>query len=218
MLQIGPALGCHLPPLADRLRLTRRASDTSGVALTFDDGPHRLATPRVLAALDARRAPATFFLVGEQVRRYPDLAAEIAAAGHTIGLHGDTHRCELRLPAGALVEEWARGVDAIHAATGVIPVLRRPPYGAVSGLGLALARHAGMTTVLWSRWARDWRARATPASISADALGTRPAGGEIVLLHDADHYAAPECWRATVDALPGMLHAIEHAGLRAVAL
>jgi peptidoglycan/xylan/chitin deacetylase (PgdA/CDA1 family) len=217
-VQAGPALACHLPGLAERLGLVCRTSEVTTVALTFDDGPHPLATPRVLAALDAHGAQATFFLVGEQVCRHPGLAAEIAAAGHTIGLHGNTHRCELWMTAAALRDDWARGRDAIHAATGGVPKLRRPPYGALSGLSLVLARRAGLATILWSRWARDWRARATPASITAAALGPRLTGGEIVLLHDADHYAAADCWRATVNALPSILRGIDAAGLRAAAL
>ena len=63
-----------------------------GVGLTFDDGPHPQGTPATLDALSAAGATATFFLVGEQVARWPGLAAEIAAAGHEIGLHGYRHR------------------------------------------------------------------------------------------------------------------------------
>jgi peptidoglycan/xylan/chitin deacetylase (PgdA/CDA1 family) len=214
----GPALCAHVPPLADRLAITRRLADPGAVALTFDDGPHPFATPRVLAELDARRARATFFLVGEQVRRYASLAQEIAAAGHTIALHGDSHRCEGRLSPTALTDDWARGIEAIHAATGSVPTMRRPPYGAASGVGLLLACRVGIRTVLWSRWGKDWRAGATPASVAATVFSTLPEGGEIILLHDSDHYGAAECWRATVGALPTILDEIETADLRLVTL
>lgn len=218
VFQAAPALSCHLPALCDRLALDRRLNDLRTIALTFDDGPHPVATPRVLAALDAHRARATFFLVGEQVRRHPGVAREIAAAGHAIGLHGNTHRCELRLAPAALADDWARGRETIHAATGILPMMRRPPYGAVSGAGLVLARRIGLRTVLWSRWGRDWRAAATPQSVTAAVLRRGEPRGAIVLLHDADHYAAEGCWRATVGALPSMLDRIGQLGLRAVAL
>ena len=217
-VQCGPALSCHVPPVSAVLSLRRRLRLGGAVALTFDDGPHPAGTPRVLATLARHEAPATFFLVGEQVRRHPSLAREIRDAGHSIGLHGDTHRCELRLTPAALAEDRARGLDAIHAATGVMPTIHRPPYGAASGPGIALARGAGLETVLWSRWGRDWRAAATGDSVLRDVTRKGSLDRAIVLLHDADHYAADESWRSTVAALPRILECCSEQGLDVVAL
>ena len=214
----GPALSAHVPALCERLGIRRRTPVSGTVALTFDDGPHPWATPRLLELLAGLQVPATFFLVGEQVRRDPAVGAEIAAAGHAIGLHGDTHRSELRLTPRALADDRERGMQAIHEATGVVPVVHRPPYGAVSAAGLALARRAGLETVLWSRWGRDWRARATADSVVDDVLGRGLGDREIVLLHDADHYGADGCWRATLGALPRIAQACGRAGLRSVTL
>ncbi len=212
----GPALSSHVGPLGDRLGIVRRTPDAGTVALTFDDGPHPEATPRTLELLAAHGVHATFFLVGEQVRRHPGLAREIVAAGHAVGLHGDRHRNELGLTPRAVAVERRRGREAIAAATGVWCTVQRPPYGAVSGAGLMLARRAGLRTVLWSRWGRDWRPGARAQSVADDVLGRGLGDREIILLHDADHYGAAGCWQAMVGALPRILQACGASGRRAV--
>lgn len=218
VVQCAPAIACHASAVCDLLSLRRRLATAGTVALTFDDGPHPEGTADVLSILAAHDARATFFLVGEQVRRRPSLAREIADAGHGIGLHGETHRCELRLTPAALADDRARGLEAIHAATGVLPTIHRPPYGAGSGPGIVLARRAGLETVLWSRWGRDWRAAATAESVVDDVTRRGPLEREIVLLHDADHYAAPESFRSTVGALPRILERCAEQGLTTVTL
>lgn len=169
------------------------------VALSFDDGPHPDGTPAVLDALDQAQAPATFFLVGEQVRRWPALAVEIAARGHQIGVHCDHHRNLMRLTPGQLRDDLQRATDSIVRATGHEPRYYRPPYGILTTAALAYARRAGWQTVLWRRDGQDWDERATPDSIATRILrGLEP--GDIILLHDADHYSAPGSWRHTVRA------------------
>ena len=206
-----PAPACHAPALAAALRIPRRAS-AAGVALTFDDGPHAEGTPAALAALAGAAAPATFFLVGEQVERNPRLAAEVVAAGHAVALHGFRHRNQLRLAPGVLREDLRRGAAAIEEATGVSPTMYRPPYGIFSAGGLRAVRAAGYAPWLWSRWGRDWRADATPEGIAAKA--TEDLGrGDVVLLHDADHYSAGGSHRRTAAALPLILAAVDRRGL-----
>jgi peptidoglycan-N-acetylglucosamine deacetylase len=181
-----------------------------GVVLTFDDGPHPEGTPAVLDALAS--APGVFFLVGEQVERHPALAAEIAAAGHEVALHGYRHRNQMRVTPKALREDLRRGVDAIGAATGRAPALYRPPYGIFTPAGVALARKAGWLPLLWSKWGRDWRARTTPAEIAR--LATRDLSpGDVILLHDADWYSTAGSHRRTAAALPRILEEIERCGL-----
>src|SRR4051812_28415191 len=87
-----PALAKPLPALAALLRIDVRTASGEGLALTFDDGPHPHGTVAVLEALREERVHATFFLVGEQVARHPELAAEVAAEGHGVALHCDRHR------------------------------------------------------------------------------------------------------------------------------
>src|SRR4051812_16614334 len=214
----APALAPLVPGVSERLRVHRRLSAAAAtVHLTFDDGPPPQGTPAVLEALATRGATATFFLVGEQVERHPALAAEIAGAGHVVALHGYRHRCQLRVGPRALADDLRRATDAIGTAAGGLAPLYRPPYGIFSPAGLVLARRRGDAPWLWSRWGRDWRADATPDSVAALAAGDLEAG-DVLLLHDADHYGDPGCWQATAGAVPLILDAAAERGLRAAAL
>jgi peptidoglycan/xylan/chitin deacetylase (PgdA/CDA1 family) len=199
------------------LRLARRFDAPGAAALTFDDGPHAEGTPAVLEALAPSATPATFFMVGEQVERMPALAAEVAAAGHRVGVHGYRHRNQLRLSPMAAQQDLQRAVQVISEAVGRPPHLYRPAYGIFSPAGLAQVRRRGLTPLLWSRWGRDWRAGRAPGSIAREVTRDLTAG-DVLLLHDADHYSAPGCWRATVAALPEVLGELERNGLRGVAL
>jgi peptidoglycan/xylan/chitin deacetylase (PgdA/CDA1 family) len=215
-----PVLAPVAPPVCATLRVQRTLAGAGAagvVALTFDDGPHPEGTPAVLEILAARRARATFFLVGEQVARDPGLAREITAAGHAVALHGYRHRNLLRVGPRALAADLDRAAALIAAVTGQ-PVTRyRPPYGIFSPAALALARRRGWTPTLWSRWGRDWRRFTTSERIAATA--TRDlASGDVLLLHDADHYSAPGSWRRTVAALPLVINAIAATGLGTVAI
>jgi peptidoglycan/xylan/chitin deacetylase (PgdA/CDA1 family) len=214
----APALASIFPPAAAPLRIRTRAPRGSrAVHVTFDDGPHPQATPAVLEILARFGAHATFFLVAEQVERFPALAAEVAAAGHVVAVHGYRHRCQLRLGPRTLADDLRRAADVIGGTVAPPAPIHRPPYGVFTPVGLAVTRRLGLEPWLWSRWGRDWRADATPDSVtSMTARGLRD--GDVVLLHDADHYADPGSWRSTVGALPRILGRAEAAGLRAVAL
>jgi peptidoglycan/xylan/chitin deacetylase (PgdA/CDA1 family) len=205
-----PAVAKPVPPIRALLRIESRTS--SGVALTFDDGPHPQGTPAVLEALRSRGVPATFFLVGEQIARSPGLAAEVAAAGHSIALHCDRHRNMLRLTPWQVRDDIERAFERIVAATGVEPVLHRAPYGVYSAGGLWAARRRGLRPVLWTHWGRDWEARATSESI-ARLASSNLHEGSVILLHDADTYSSPDSWRRTAAALPRVLEAVHAAGL-----
>lgn len=187
--------------------------ESGHVALTFDDGPDPVSTPAFLEVLDTLRWRATFFMLGDMVRRAPGLAAEVVAAGHEIGIHGDRHQSQLRRTPQSVADDLARARDSIYDATGVEPMWFRPPYGTLSFGGLRRARRAGVRTVLWTSWGRDWRAEATADSVVADVLKGHVDGGT-VLLHDSDCTSAPECWRAPLGALPNLAIELEARGLR----
>src|SRR5205085_2094620 len=116
-------------------------------------------------------AVATFFLVGEQVRRAPALASEIAAAGHAVAIHCDRHRNLLRLAPWQLRDDLDRAEDAIATAAGTSVPVYRPPYGVLNAAALRHAAARGWAVALWSRWGRDWRAGATAATIAREASG-----------------------------------------------
>jgi peptidoglycan/xylan/chitin deacetylase (PgdA/CDA1 family) len=213
---LGPAAAPVVRPVADAFGLRCTLPAENGVAVTFDDGPHARGTPAVLEILADHRARATFFLVGEQVEREPTLAAEIAAAGHAIGIHGYRHVLLLRRSPKAVREDLRRAADVIGAATGTSPRLYRPPYGVFSGSALLIVRRLGWQPLLWSRWGRDWVRRTTPVEVAARA--TRGlAAGDVVLLHDADHYSSADSWRRTAAALPVVLESAKLAALPLVA-
>jgi len=213
----APALAAHVPRLADAYRVERRLASQDCVALTFDDGPHAQGTPAVLEALARGGASATFFLVGEQVAQRPALAREIVDAGHEVAVHGYRHSLLLRRRVRELAADLDRALEVIADATGIAPVLYRPPYGVFSSGALAHVRERGWRPLLWSTWGRDWERRATPQSIARRATSDlRP--GDVVLLHDSDAYSSADSWRRTAAALPSVLEAVSALGVPASAV
>ena len=214
----APAPAAHVPALCDVLGIARRLDLGSGaVGLTFDDGPHPRGTPAVLEALAFAGAQATFFVVGEQLRAHAALACEIVAEGHRLAVHGDRHLCtSLRTPRG-LRRDLDRCAALVSEIGGVAPDRYRPPYGIFSPLALAEARRRGWTPLLWSAWGRDWEAGASPEWVTRRATHSVMAG-DVVLLHDADHYAAPGSWQRTAAALPRILDELARRGLHSVAV
>ena len=188
----------------------------SEVALTFDDGPSRETTPRVLELLAAAGVRAPFFVVGRKALAEPQLLRDIAAAGHEIGLHGFEHDrlFSLRLPRHGLAD--IRRTQAAVTAAGVAePRLFRPPIGFVSHFTVFGARQAGVTLVGCSARAFDGFSGASPERV-AERLVRAVRPGALLALHDAaerDDYVP-----ASLSALPRVLETLQQRGLRAVTL
>lgn len=215
------AVAAHVLPIVTCILPLRRRvfPQLSGVgaadhiALTFDDGPDPKSTPAFLEVLNDLGWKATFFMIGAMVRRSPGLAAEVAAAGHEVAVHGERHRSHLYRSLPDVRDDIRRGRDVVAEATGAGPVWFRPPYGEVATSTLICSRSAGLRTVLWTSWGRDWRDRTTPASVVDDVADGLGPGGTI-LLHDSDCTSAPESWRATHAALPELAELFAGRGLR----
>jgi peptidoglycan/xylan/chitin deacetylase (PgdA/CDA1 family) len=190
----------------------RRPGAKDAVALTFDDGPD-LGLEAFLGTLEEYRARATFFVVGEQVERDPGRLREILVRGHEVAVHCYRHRNHLRLSPRQTVADMRRAKGIIEEASARNTQLFRPPHGVFNLASWLAAPRLGWERVLWSRWGRDWEARATPGSI-ADQIG-HPEAGDVLLLHDSDRYAAPGSWRNTLGALPTVLERLSSLGLRA---
>ena len=189
-------------------------ADVAEVALTFDDGPHPEHTLKVLNALDAAEVHATFFLLGSKVRQHPSVAREIADRGHEIGVHGYEHDRWLSLRAPArIVQDLDRAIAAIEDATGVRPLLFRPPVGHVSPRTETAASKLGLTIVGWSARGFDGVAGARAHKV-ASRIRRKLKPGAIVLLHDAAERGDRE--PAGIQALPAVLDAIQAQGLRVV--
>jgi peptidoglycan-N-acetylglucosamine deacetylase len=182
-----------------------------GVALTFDDGPDPLGTPAVLAELDRLGWRATFFLLGSQVRKFPEMARAVAAAGHEIAVHGDEHRQHVGRSPLDLRRDLERATGVIAEATGVRPRWFRPPYGVLSAGTLPAAARLGLTPVLWTSWGKDWEATTPERVVSLLVGGLRPGG--TLLLHDSDCTSTPGSWRATAAALPLLAGELDRRGL-----
>jgi peptidoglycan/xylan/chitin deacetylase (PgdA/CDA1 family) len=166
------------------------------VALTFDDGPNPIWTPRILEILRQSRVTATFCLIGTRVQAYPWLVREIVAAGHTLCNHSWSHNVRLgKLNQAAIREDLQRTNEAIRAAVpgARIPYFRQPG-GAWTTPVVTVARELGMTALHWSQDTRDWT-RPAVAILAARVVGACQPGA-IVLMHDGGGNRS-----STVDAL-----------------
>lgn len=191
--------------------------DASTVALTFDDGPNPAATPALLDLLDKHDAHATFFLIGSHVRAFPALAREIAARGHAVGNHTDTHPSLIFLSRAMLCQELNTCREAILSAVGGAELRwMRPPFGFRGPQLDAVVRQLGYSGVaMWSKWAWDWKPQSAQPVIHRLR---RVIGGDIVLLHDGDHRLLEGDRRHTVAALAHWLPRWKDAGMRFVTL
>ena len=196
--------------------VSRGPLDVRAVALTFDDGPSPLTTPRVLAALAEAGAKATFFVLGAKAEAHPDVLRAIVAAGHAIGIHGyDHHRLYAMLTPSAVLQDITRARDVVERETGVRAKWFRPPVGQVSPRTAAGARRAGVPIVAWSvRGLDGLRGRTAEQVVARITRGLVP--GAIVLLHDAAENEDFE--PASIAALPRVLSAMKEKGLATVTL
>ena len=153
-------------------------------------------------------------MLGTAVARAPGLAAEVAAAGHEIAIHGWNHRTLLACDPRATLTGLARARDQVAEATGTVPWLFRPPYGMLTGTALLSARALGLTPVLWTAWGREWRQGVTATAVYA-TLAAGLDGGATVLLHDSDRYAPAGSWRLGLAALGPFLEQCARNGWRA---
>ncbi|MGY0230569.1 polysaccharide deacetylase family protein [Longispora urticae] len=185
-----------------------RFTGTEAVALTFDDGPDPVNTPKILDILHQNGVKATFCLVGFRARDHPALVRRIAAEGHTLCNHSWQHLFDLaKHDDGYIRADLQRTNDAIHnAAPGVpIPYFRAPGGNFTPGL-VATARQLGMRSAYWDVDPRDWEstkyghgAPMIEHVVAAVNGSTRP--GSIVLSHDNGKPDTIEAYRRLLPTL-----------------
>jgi peptidoglycan/xylan/chitin deacetylase (PgdA/CDA1 family)/glycosyltransferase involved in cell wall biosynthesis len=170
------------------LRTARPKART--IALTFDDGPDPVWTPKVLDVLRAHRVKATFFVVGTEAAAHPDLVRRIKAEGHQLGVHTFTHVNLGTVPGWRRAIELRESQLILAGTAGVSTSMLRPPYSATNDQvanadwdAIADARERGYLTVLSTKDSQDWR-RPGVARIVASST-PRGSAGQILLLHDA---------------------------------
>jgi len=196
-------------PALIRGRVTERH-----IALTFDDGPVPPFTEQILDILRARKVPATFFVCGKNVERFPQILRRLQ--GHTIGNHTYSHEFPYFRSQKKFAVEIDRSQEAILKITGEQPVIFRPPYGA-RWLGFyPVLRERGLRLVNWSDTGYDWLEKSDIVRETLKNLGP----GSIILLHDGRGAEPPEAIdrSRTVSALPAIIDAARAAGFTFVPL
>jgi peptidoglycan/xylan/chitin deacetylase (PgdA/CDA1 family) len=159
------------------------------VALTFDDGPHPVHTPKVLDSLKRAGMKATFFVVGTQVRKYPELVRRIVAEGHALGSHSDDHPNLATVDRTEVVRQLAQLQAAVDSALGHHSELWqvRPPYGSMDSVAKEVIQSRGHMAVMWTVDSRDWRFRRNDSlivrSVFSPTEGIQARGG-VILFHD----------------------------------
>lgn len=182
----------------------RYQPDPGNVALTFDDGPHPTWTPQVLNILDLFQIKATFFVIGENVDRYPGLTAEILRRGHSVQNHTYTHPDLVTLSNDQVDLELRRNHIELRAAGVPKPNCLRPPYGSYDQRIDLLAEARGLELVLWDVDTRDWSRPGVPAIVDR---ATQAGSGDIVLMHDGGGDRSQ-----TVEALPEIILELDEQG------
>ncbi len=155
------------------------------LALTYDDGPNDIYTPRLLEVLATHDVRATFFMIGRYVQQRPQIAREVASAGHAIGNHTFTHpnlAVLSRLQTRIQIEECGR---ALEDAVGQHSNLFRPPFGGRRPDTLRIVRQLGLWPILWNVTCFDWKAPS--ADYVEHHAVRRIVGGDVILLHDGNH-------------------------------
>ena len=198
-------------------RLPAAAAARGEIAITIDDGPEPDVTPRVLELLDRHSAKATFFCIGERVRRHPVLCGEMIGAGHAIENHSQ-HHCHnfSLLGPGGFMREIGAGQRTLTEITGRVPRFFRAPAGLRNPFLDPVLATLDLRLASWTRRGFDTRTR------DADAVSARLlrglAAGDILLLHDGHAARGAGGRPVIVDALPQVLEAVRRAGLRPVTL
>jgi peptidoglycan/xylan/chitin deacetylase (PgdA/CDA1 family) len=187
------------------------------LALTFDDGPDDIWTPRLLDALAHAGAHATFFVLGEQVERHPAVVRRSVAAGHAVELHGHAHLRHTDHDAATVDADVRRALAALARAGVPRPTRWRVPWGRPAAFTPGLAAKHGLVLTGWDVDTHDWRGDPPEAMLAACRDGLRP--GAVVLAHDGIGPGARRTGAAHTVALVGpLVEAARAAGLQARAL
>jgi peptidoglycan/xylan/chitin deacetylase (PgdA/CDA1 family) len=191
---------------AQAQRLGSNSQPAAGIVrLTFDDGPVRAKTPRVLDVLSKYRVKATFFVIGQRVRRYPRLVKREYREGHSVQNHTYTHP-ELTTLSPVETRQQLRATNRAIIAAGVPrPHRFRPPYGHTNARVRSVGASLGLIQTLWSVDPHDWAN--PPASEICSRVVTNVRAGSIVLLHDGSG-------SNTVEALPSIIKRLRAQGYR----
>ncbi len=178
------------------------------VALTFDDGPGEF-TPQIIRILHDTHTPATFFVIGEWARKYPQLFAAEARDGFEIGDHTETHGYLALMSPAAQEQEIDDAATWIRRAGAPSPRLFRPPYGSFDASTLAILRARRLLMVLWSADTSDYTRPGVSRIVYTAVSGAQP--GAVILMHDGGGDRSE-----TVASLPRIITRLRQRGFRLV--
>jgi peptidoglycan-N-acetylglucosamine deacetylase len=198
----GPRLAASeasSPPAGPQITFNSVHVDGPYIAMTFDDGPSKTLTPRLLDILAAHHIKATFFVIGENAADHPEILKRAVAEGHEIGNHSWSHPNLGKMSDEAVRRELRRTDDTISAAIGARPTLFRPPYGSIT----TRQKHwihdeFGYRIITWDVDPLDWKRPG--ASVVCNRILKETRAGSIVLSHDI-HPGTIEAMPATFDQL-----------------
>ena len=200
-------------------RTLTHGSDPRQMALTFDDGPNDPHTLELLDLLARHDAKATFFVIGEYVRRRPEIVRAVHQAGHAIGNHTFRHPNLIFVSSERLHQELDECGKALEDAIGGPVSLFRPPFGGRRPAVLRAARSRGLTPVLWSVTSYDWSARSAAMivnKVDSQITAHQERQAEIILMHDGGHRAFATDRSHTVEATRQLLE--KYSGKRFVSI
>jgi len=212
----SPAVGDSTPPMkappapsGDSEKLAYNSCNVDGpfIAMTYDDGPLPGQTDRLLDMLKTRGIKATFFVIGQNAEKYPQLIQRMVAEGHEVANHSWSHPQLTKLSASGVESQIAQTDAAIVKAGAPKPTIMRPPYGATNAaITRRMNEEFGQKVIMWSVDPLDWKYRRS-AHVTEEILKNTKAGS-IVLAHDIHP--------STVDAMPGTLDALAAKGFKFV--
>ncbi|MDP3710035.1 MAG: polysaccharide deacetylase family protein [Polaromonas sp.] len=198
-------------------RLPAAATARNEIALTIDDGPDPIVTPQVLDLLDRYAARATFFCIGEQAARYPDLCREIVRRGHAVENHSQQHRHHFSLMGmRAMTREIQAAQDTLTTITGQRPLFFRAPAGLRNPFLDPVLTRLGLQLASWS--ARGFDTRIGDAGRVKTQLLRGLRAGAILLVHDGNAARTLDGHPVILDVLPALLASAAAARLRFVTL
>jgi peptidoglycan/xylan/chitin deacetylase (PgdA/CDA1 family) len=187
-------------------------SNEKVIALTFDDGPGPKNTAQVLEILKKNNIKATFFMVGQMVKYFPQIAKQVAADGHVIGNH-TWHHWYFQMDGATAASEIDRTADIIYKTTGEKTTLFRPPGGFLNN-GLAqYAKNKKYAVMMWSEESGDAERRSPQVPMLVKNVLKYAKPGAIVLLHDGGGNRSK-----SVKALPEMIAGLKAQGYRFVTI
>lgn len=187
------------------------------IALTFDDGPHPIYTPRLLDLLKEHGARATFFVVGAHAEKHPDIVKRMHDEGHDIGIHNYVHRSNWVMGPLSVRRHVVRTGDIVERITGVRPKYYRPPWGIVNVFDFV--GRGKPQIVLWTALFGDWKQKVGAGRLYAK-IRTKLQPGAVLLLHDCGDTlgADPDAPANTIEAVGRILADGGREGLRFVGI